>query len=71
MNEINITDVDEGCVELVTLDSEGENNNGLDDITSGELDDPTDLAGQDEDVVIQPEMLFDEDILATVGGGKV
>ncbi|KAI9985034.1 hypothetical protein PInf_004341 [Phytophthora infestans] len=66
LNQIPITDVGEECDELVTLDSEGVNDDEVYDITCGELNDPTDLAGQDEEVVIQPEMLFDEDIL--VGG---
>ncbi|EEY55959.1 uncharacterized protein PITG_08705 [Phytophthora infestans T30-4] len=58
--EVDATDLDEACDELVTLDD------GLDDITGGELDGPTDLAGQDEEVVIQPEMLFVEDFLAKI-----
>lgn len=57
-NAVTMTDFGEGCDELATLASEGESDKGLDDLTSDEHDDPTDLAGQDEEVALQPEMLF-------------
>ncbi|KAF1780482.1 hypothetical protein GQ600_27763 [Phytophthora cactorum] len=43
----------------------GENDDGLGEFSSDELDEPND--SDDNEIVIHPDMLFDEEILSTVG----
>ncbi|OWY96122.1 hypothetical protein PHMEG_00033697 [Phytophthora megakarya] len=66
--EVNVTSSNEDAEELTELDSDGENDDGLDDSAGEEFELLSDKGVDDDDIVIQPDMLFDEGILAAVGG---
>ncbi|POM60154.1 hypothetical protein PHPALM_31026 [Phytophthora palmivora] len=66
--EVNLTTLDDNPDELTGLDSDGENDDGLDDWSSGEHDESSDRDADDNDVVVQPDIMFDEEFLAAVGG---
>ncbi|POM81860.1 Hypothetical protein PHPALM_109 [Phytophthora palmivora] len=66
--EVNLTTLDDNPDELTGLDSDGENVDGLDDWSSEEHDESSDRDADDNDVVVQPGIMFDEGFLVVVGG---
>ncbi|POM81349.1 Hypothetical protein PHPALM_694 [Phytophthora palmivora] len=68
MFEVNLTTADDNPDELTGLDSDGENDDGLDDCSSEEHEEPNDRSADDDDITVQSDILFDEEILAAVGG---
>ncbi|OWZ18777.1 LOW QUALITY PROTEIN: hypothetical protein PHMEG_0007078 [Phytophthora megakarya] len=68
LDEVNVTRSNEDAEELTELDSDGENGDGLDDSAGEEFELLSDNGVDDDDIVIQPDMLFDEAILAAVEG---
>ncbi|POM74173.1 LOW QUALITY PROTEIN: Hypothetical protein PHPALM_8915 [Phytophthora palmivora] len=66
--EVNLTTLDDNPDELTGLDSDGENDDSLDDWSSEEHDESSDRDAGDNDAVVQPDIMFDEEFLAAVGG---